>query len=121
MLSDFIKKFFETEGIGCCWGMGWDEFYREYVEGIVAGWELDCPERQVLVLELLEKELGEDAKVIVGLVLDLPDDFAEYLVEVKKGGLTQTDISDYLRFHGWTVKRVRKALAEVKKVIKNLD
>ena len=64
--------------------------------------------------ELLLKDLTSDAKIVIQLIYDTPDDLEQMRGE---GRLGRRLIRSYLRELGWTTRRVTESFGEIKTVL----
>lgn len=63
-------------------------------------------------------ELSEDSKIIVGLILDTPNDL-KILIERKGGTLpkVKTVIREHLNELGWSMKRITESFSEIRGLV----
>jgi len=73
------------------------------------------PERQMYKKELV-KNLTKDAKYVIKLILDTPEDFLEFLAG-KNGEPKRYRVISFLQISGWSNKRVVSTTKELCKFV----
>ena len=77
----------------------------------------DDPEQITAFLRSLMM-LSDEAKKVVNLVLDLPDELVEFVrTKERDRDLSKNDIREYLRFYGWSYPSISRVFAEIKNFV----
>lgn len=90
------------------------------LRGFVVNKDKRSAERQVILSDLYHK-LSSEAKEVVQIVLETPEELVEFVAEKVccKGRLTTSDVKEYLRYIGWGYPAIAGAFGELKKFVKN--
>ena len=77
----------------------------------------EVPEKAYYRKELVEA-LTSDAKFLIRLILNTPDDLLSTLFK-DNGDVRRTVLTDILKFRGWRPKKIEKVQHEVKDFVRN--
>lgn len=77
----------------------------------------EVPEKAYYRKELVTA-LTDDAKFLIRLVLNTPDDLLSTLFQ-DNGDVRRTVLTDMLKFRGWRPKKIKEVQTEVKAFVRN--
>jgi len=111
------REILHAQGIHRCHGVKWSELLEETNRLNLS----ENPERKVILKDMISKLSGE-AKLVVRVVLDAPEEMVQYLwgsEEKRITKITRHDLRQYLNWScGWPFLMIEEVFTELREMVK---